>query len=254
MVKCKLESRAHYAQTVGDATAKIDGRRLFKILGWTRHFADAKSEVYTLREHLVVEHKVRRIFQQRQLGQDFAAERPIAGVILRELYAQKQVLEGCQKAVGDVLVQRHAAMQRLTAYDSRPQHHVVHVVSHHAGQGRDEQWRVLIIRVDHDHDIGACREGFPIAGLLVPAVAKVAVVLEHRQSQLPGQCRGFVFAVIVHQDAYIHQFGDLPHSRFQRALRVVGRHYHRDPFTVDHLGSLDGYLAISGTSYRACWG
>ena len=53
MVKCKLESRAHYAQTVGDATAKIDGRRLFKILGWTRHFADAKSEVYTLRQHLV---------------------------------------------------------------------------------------------------------------------------------------------------------------------------------------------------------
>src|ERR1017187_2077386 len=106
MVKCKLESRAHYAQSVGDATAEVDGGRLFKILCWTRYFADAKSEVYTLRQHLVVEHKVRRIFQQRQLGQDFAAERPIAGVIFGELYAQEQVLEGRQKTIGDVLDQK----------------------------------------------------------------------------------------------------------------------------------------------------
>src|SRR5664279_5458080 len=247
MVKCKLESRAHYAQTVGDATAKIDGRRLFKILGWTRHFADAKSEVYTLRQHLVVEHKVRRIFQQRQLGQNFAAERPIAGVILGELYAQEQVLEGRQKAVGDVLVQRHAAMQRLAAYDSRPQHHVVHVIGHHACQGGDEQRRVLIIRVDHDDYVGAGGQGLAVASLLVSAIAKVTIVHEHGQPQSPGQLRSSVFAVVVHQDADIHQVGDLPHRRFQRALRVIGGHHNRDPFTVDHLGSLDGYLATSGT-------
>src|ERR1039457_7239031 len=78
MVKGKLESRTHYAQAVGDTMAKIDGRCLFKVLGRAGDLADAKSEVHTLRQHLVVKHEVRRTFQQRQLGQDLSAERAIA--------------------------------------------------------------------------------------------------------------------------------------------------------------------------------
>ena len=121
------------------------------------------------------------IFQKRQVSKTSRLKARIAGVIFGELYAQKEIFESGKKAVGDVLVPRHAAMQRLAAYDSRTQHHVVHVVSHHAGHRRDEQRGVLVIGVDHDDDVGPGREGFAITGLLVAAISVVPVVHEGLQ-------------------------------------------------------------------------
>ena len=53
-----------------------------------------KSEHDRLRDHLVVEDKIVGVFQQRQGLQQFAREGAESGVVLRELHAQPQVLEG----------------------------------------------------------------------------------------------------------------------------------------------------------------
>ena len=66
LLQRKLQRRTQHAEAVLHAAAEIDGRRLFEILGRARNLADAKSEVHALRQHLVVEDEVGRIFQQRQ--------------------------------------------------------------------------------------------------------------------------------------------------------------------------------------------
>ena len=91
----------------------------------------------------------------------------------------------------------------------------------------------------HDDDIGAGGQRLAIAGLLVAAVAVVFVVDEDQQAKLLGELDRLVLAVVVDQDASIHQVGNLPHRRFQRHLGVVGRHHHGYAFSVDHGCSLE---------------
>src|SRR5579864_405859 len=126
-----------------------------------------ETTAHTLREHLVVENKVVGILQQRQLGQDLPAEGTVPGVILGELNAQENVLECRKEAVGDVFIKRHAAEQSATADDARAEDDIVDVVRHHAGHRSDQQWGVLIVRVQHDDNISASSEGLAITGLLI---------------------------------------------------------------------------------------
>src|SRR5580700_8518125 len=119
----KLQCGRENAETVNDAAPEVDRRRLFEILGRARDFADAVAEVDTLRQHLIVEDEVVGIFDQRQLGQDLTTEAAVAGVVLRELHPQEQVLKRGQQAVEDVLVARHAPTQRSTADDARSKYH-----------------------------------------------------------------------------------------------------------------------------------
>ena len=86
----------------------------------------------TLRQHLVIEDEVVRVLRQGQFGENLAAEATITGVILRQLYAQEQILKGRQQAVGKVLVEGHAAAQRRASNNARTQHHVIDVIGHHA--------------------------------------------------------------------------------------------------------------------------
>ena len=86
---CKLQRGSDDAKSIFHAAPEINRGRLFEVLGRTRHFADAETEVDALCQHLVVEDEVVGIFQQRQSDKDFAAEGAVAGVILGELYAQE---------------------------------------------------------------------------------------------------------------------------------------------------------------------
>ena len=88
-----------------------------------------------MRQHLVVENKIIGIFQQRQLGEYLAAEGAVAGVIFGKLGPEKQILERGQQAVGNVLVKRHTATQRVSADNAGAQHDIVNVIRHHAGHG-----------------------------------------------------------------------------------------------------------------------
>ena len=96
-----------------------------------------------------------------------------AGVIFRQFDSEKKILECGQKAVGDVFVQRHPASQRSAAKNARGKHHVVDTAGDHACHRRNQGWCVLVVRVNHDDDIGARSKGFAIAGLLVAAVSVI---------------------------------------------------------------------------------
>src|SRR5208282_362806 len=122
---------------------EIDGRSFFEILRRAGDFADTKAEMNALCQHLIVEHKVVGVLKQRQLGEDIAAKGAVAGVILRKLDSEKEVLEGGQQAIRDVLVKGHAAAEGVASDDARAEHHIVNAVRNHADHGGDEQRRVL---------------------------------------------------------------------------------------------------------------
>ena len=87
----------------------------------------------------------------------------------------------------------------------------------------------MIVGVHHDHDIGAGAQSFAVAGLLVGAIAVVAVVDEQLQAQITGDARGLIGAAVIHHD---HQIDDVLRQvgigHVQRLGGVVGRHDHDD--------------------------
>src|SRR4029077_2180578 len=182
----------------------------------------------------IVEDEVVGVFQQWHFSEYVAAEGAVASVVFRELHSQEKILKRGEHAVGYVFVKRHTAAQRGATDNARAQHNVIYAVRNHAGEGGDQQRRVRIIRVQHDDDIGARGQGFAVAGLLVTAIAVVAVVLENVQAQLVRKVNGAVRAVVIDQDADVHQFRHFSHRSRNRLLRVVGRHHDRDAFTVNH--------------------
>ncbi len=103
-------------------------------------------------------------------------------MIFGELDAQEQIFKGGQQAVGYVFVEGHAATQGCASDNSGAEDYVVDSVGDHAGHGRDQERRVLVVGVDHDDYVGAGGQGFAITGLLVPSVAVVAVVDEMLQA------------------------------------------------------------------------
>ena len=90
---------------------------------------------------------------------------------------------------------------------------------------RDDPAVVLVIGVDHDHDVGAAVQGFPVARLLVAAVAAVRRVNDDRQAHLAGHLDRAVRAAVVDEDDLVHAAGrHVGQGRRQGALGVVGRH------------------------------
>ena len=88
--------------------------------------------------------------------------------------------------------------------------------------------------MQHDDYIGAGGESFAIAGLLIAAIAVIAVVLEDLQAEAAREIDSLVGAVIIHEDADIDQVGQLSDGDLEGLLRVVSGHYYRYAFAVDH--------------------
>src|SRR5581483_1103430 len=92
-LQSELQCRRQDTQAILQASREVDGRRFFEVLRGARNFADPKAEMHALREHLIVENKVIRVLEQRQLRQNVAAEGAISGVILRQLDPQEEILK-----------------------------------------------------------------------------------------------------------------------------------------------------------------
>ena len=87
----------------------------------------------------------------------------------------------------------------------------------------------MIVRVDHHDDLGAALERFAVAGLLVAAVAEVALVDDDRESQLLGQRHGAVLRAVVDQDHLVDRaFRDVLDRLLKGLFRVVRGHHHDD--------------------------
>jgi hypothetical protein len=57
------------------------------------------------------------------------------------------------------------------------------------------------------------------------------------QTEAVGQFNCFVGAVVVHQNADVHQVGDFPDRGLQGLLRVVSGHNYGDALAINHVMS-----------------
>ena len=158
---------------------------------------------------------------QWEAGEHVAAEGAVSGVILGELDPQEQILKRGEQAVGDVFIKRHASAQRGAADNARAENNVIDSVGNHAGHGGYQQRRVLVVRMHHDDHVGAGGQSFAIAGLLIAAIAVVAIMGERLQAEPVRDFEGAIGAVVVDENANVDQVGQLPHRRFQCFFRVV---------------------------------
>ena len=79
-----------------------------------------------LRQHLVVEHEIVRTARQRQRLEHLPAPARDSRCGTRTACVPiSEILQQRQHAIGDVLVERHAARQRAAAQNARAQHDVV---------------------------------------------------------------------------------------------------------------------------------
>jgi hypothetical protein len=59
-------------------------------------------------------------------------------------------------------------------------------------------------------------------------------MLEDTQTQAIGQRDCSIGTVVVNQDAEIHEVGQFARGGRKRLLRVIGGHYNRNAFAVNH--------------------
>ena len=145
------------------------------------------------------------------------------------MQAEGEVLEPGQEAVADVLPARHAARQRV-AQEATAQHEVLLAGEDRRDQCRDPCRVVLVVRVEHDDDLGAGRKGGVVARLLVAAVALVLAVDDDVEAQLPRHVDRFVMRDVVDQDDLVDELvRDVGVGPLERLCGVVGGHDDDDP-------------------------
>ena len=89
--------------------------------------------------------------------------------------------------------------------------------------------------MQHHDDVGAEAQRLGVAGLLVAAVAAVALVHERVQAEPPGDLDGVVVARVVGDHDRVHEVQrDLAVGLLDRARGVVGRHHDDDLLAVEH--------------------
>ena len=93
--------------------------------------------------------------------------------------------------------------------------------------GQQEFRRILVVRVQHDDQIGAAFQRQPIAGLLVPAVPLVPFVAEHEKVVPARDLDRVVGTEVVHQydvvDDIHRDFAQRPLERARRHCKQAAR-------------------------------
>src|SRR5436190_21855655 len=107
-----------------------------------------------LSKHLIVEYEIVRILFKRQAVEHRSAESTKTGVVFRQLIAEQDILNERQKAVRYVFIKRHAASKSSAAKYSRCNNSVVLAISDHSDHRNDQMRRILVIGMDHNHDVG----------------------------------------------------------------------------------------------------
>jgi len=172
----------------------------------------------------------------REKVQDRPGKRPVTGVVFGEFGAEHQVLGQGQEPVGHIFPERHTPAAGVAAEDARAEHAVVETVADHGNHGRNQLGRVLVVRMYHDDDVGTQFERRLVTGLLVAAIADVALVAHQFQAQIRGQGDRVVLAEIVHQNDFVHVIlaTHFLVGTAQGFLRVVGGHDHDRAMAAGH--------------------
>ena len=157
-------------------------------------------------------------------------------MVLRQFLSDQEVLDEGESAIGDVLVQRHATTTSPLAENAATEDNVVYIVGDQVRHRRNELWCVLIVGVKHDHDVGTEIECCAVAGLLIAAIASIAIVTNHvLNPELTSNGRCVVARMIVDENNIVDNVeGDLEIGHFKGLRSVVRWKHHDDGFAVDH--------------------
>src|SRR4030042_4521498 len=99
-------------------------------------------------------------------------------MVFSEIHVESRVLQGGQKDVPQVLPFGHAALKGLSAQHPRSKDGVTLVVKQRRDELGDDGRVILMVGMDHDHDIAAELERLAVAGLLVAAIPLVFLMDE----------------------------------------------------------------------------
>jgi len=231
----ELQGRPQHPEPVLHASKKPDGRGLFEVPSRAGDLPDLEAEPESLCEHLVVEDEVVRVLLQRKCLQEPPGEGAVPGMVFRELVAKEQVLHEGEGAVRHVLPRRHPPLHRPSPEDAGAKHAVEVTTRDHRRHGRKEARRVLVVRVEHDHDVRASGQRLAVAGLLVAAIPAVLRVHHVVHAKLPRHVDGAIHAGVVYQHDVVGDGAiDLGSGLPERRLRVVGGHDHIDALAGEH--------------------
>ena len=246
------EVAAHELQH-GDAVGnRSEVRPLPRVARGDREVDHPKAQDPGGHEHLLVEDEPpRREAPERDGLQRGAPVEHVAAVVLRKLEAEHAVLHPGQPAVGDVLVERHAATKGPAAPEARALDDVGPIRVQRGEERRERLGRVLAVAVEPGHHVRAELEGPREARLRRAPVAAVLSVLHQieRREARPEPVRHRrrpVCAAVVDDDVAGGAGDDLGRDAAEDALErlrgVVGGNRDGEPARAsrrpaDHQGA-----------------
>ena len=157
-----------------------------------------------------------------------------ARVVLGQMEPEGHVLDAGQEPVRDVLPLRHAARERV-AQEPAAQHQVRLAGDDRGDERRDARGVVLVVGVEHHHDVGAGLQRPVVAGLLVPAVAAVlAWTMTSRPSRRATSTVSSRDTSSTRITWSTRSLRDVAVRALERLGGVVGGHDDHDPRHVRH--------------------
>ena len=159
-------------------------------------------------------------------------------MIFRKENVEGGVFHHSQKQIRPVLPARHAALDGAAAEHARSENRIGLSTQQGADQLGNDLRIVLMIGMDHHHDLaGHFIHRCSIAGLLIAAVAAIPFMDNHAHRKLAGQLdRPVAGAVIDQQDLVDPSAGDVVVCGAERSFRVVCRQHGDDFLFVQRHG------------------
>src|SRR5581483_11758666 len=162
---------------------------------------------------------------ERDPLQHLAAIDAEAAMEVTEILAQRKVLRGREGAITDVLVQGHAAGQRLLARaDSAAEHNVADTQLDETNGVRNHAAIVLVVGMNHDDNVGAMLQRVAVTSLLIAAVATILWVLDDDQTHFAGHLHRAIATAVIHEDHFVDRAdGHIRQRRRQCGFGVISR-------------------------------
>ena len=226
---------AKHAKAVLNGPKEIDRRCFFEILRRTGDFAKQKIFLKNLRKNLIVEDEILGVIQKRNRLKHLTRVRPVTGVVLGKLGSEQEILDKCEYAITDIFPERHAPAERMPTENARCDDGIVGTVDDHGAHGKNEMRIVLIIGMQHHHNVCMTIESSLVTRLLISAVPSVPVMHDGRDAECRRLRRRVVPAAVVNENDLVNDvFGHILVRVFQCFSGVVRRHDNDDAFSVKH--------------------
>ena len=183
---------------VDDAVFEADARCLGEVSHRHGGIAEIEAVVGGLREQLGVESEVLGVALEVDRLEHLATVGTESRVAFSQILPEHHVHDQGEAPVHQVLVERHPALQGLAAgADACAQHDVADAVAQEADEIGDQAGVVLVVGVEHHHDVRTALERGPVTRLLVAPVAPVACVSNYVNAKRFGHAYRVVWRTII---------------------------------------------------------